>query len=415
MALDPREGLQEHSQFKGLRNNVPVDRFELGDLSVAQNVDIDDSERVTRRFGHGSAVVSGACKSLWSDGRVAFAVQSETNLVEILPTYATITLRTGLTSGLDMTYVPMAGRVYYSNGAENGVIEGGQSRSWGITPPSDQPVASEVGGVLPAGRYQFAVTYLRADGQESGTPRAGFIDLAAMGGIALSSIPVPADTGITSKAVYFSKCNGETLYRAGLVSVAATTFTYATEASLQIPLMTQHLRPPPAGALIGRFGARLLVATGNELYPSEPYAPELFDLRKVKRFDSRITMLETVDSRAEGTWLGTEDAVVWLRGESPEKWTYDVAADYGVIPGTLAYIEGETLGEGAPKGSAVAFFATTQGLCYGTPDGNLENLTRDRFAYPIQDKGAAIVRRHRGMVQGLVAMRGAEQAANVSS
>lgn len=415
MAIDLREGLQEHSQFKGLRNNVPVDRFELGDLSVAQNVDIDDSERITRRFGHGAAVVSGAHKSLWSDGRVALAVQSETNLIQILPSYTIKILRADLTSGLDMTYVPMAGRVYYSNGVENGVIENGQSRSWGITPPSDQPVASEVGGVLPSGRYQFAVTYLRADGQESGTPRAGIIDLASMGGIALSSIPASSDTGVASVAVYLSKCNGEALYRAGLVAAGVTTFTYAMEASLQIPLMTQHLRPPPAAPLVGRFGARLLVAVGNELYPSEPYAPELFDLRKVKRFDSRITMIETVASRADGTWLGTEDSVVWLRGESPEKWTYDVVADYGAIPGALAYIDGEAFGEGAPKGSAVAFFVTTQGLCFGTPDGNLENLTRDRFAYPIQDKGAAIVRRHRGMVQGLVVLRGAEQAANVSS
>ena len=415
MALDPREGLQEHSQFKGLRNTVPVDRFELGDLSVAQNIDIDDSERITRRFGHGSAVVSGACKSLWSDGKIAFAVQNETSLIQILPSYTIKTLRADLTSGLDMTYVPMAGRVYYSNGTENGVVDAGMSRTWGITPPTDQPVAAATGGVLPAGRYQFAVTYLRADGQESGTPRAGIIELTGMGGIALSSISVPSDTGVAHKAVYFSTCNGESLYRVGTVDAAVTVFTYAMEASMQVPLMTQHLSPPPIGEFVGRVGARLFVAVGNELYPIETYAPELFDLRKVKRFDSRITMLETVASRSEGTWLGTEDAVIWLRGDSPEKWEYDIKADYGVTPGALAYIEGETVGDGLGKGESVAFFATARGFCLGLPNGSLENLTWDRYAYPVQDKGAAIVRRHRGMVQGLVTVRGTEQAANVSS
>jgi hypothetical protein len=415
MALDPKEGLYEHSQFAGLRNNVPVDRFEPGDLSVAQNVDVDDSQRVTRRKGHGSAVVSGACKSLWSDGSTALAVQSETTLIQIMPSYATKTLRTGITTGRDMTYVSMAGRVYYSNGVETGVVDNGQSRSWGLAPPSAQPIAAVTGGVLAPGRYQFAVTYLRTDGQESGTLVAGYIDLASTNGIALSAIPVPADPDVAAKMVYFSKRDGETLYRVGAIGLTITSFTYAMEASMQVPLMTQHLAPPPAGDFVGRVGARLLVANGDTLYPSEPYAPELFDLRKAKRFDSRITMVESIDTRIEGMWLGTDAAVVWLRGESPEKWEYDIAADYGVIPGSLAYIDGDAIGNGALKGSPVAFFATARGLCYGTSSGTFENMTWDRFAYPIQDKGAAVVRRHRGMIQGLVTMRGTEQAANVSS
>ena len=125
MPISEREGLFEHAAFAGLRNNVPSERFELPDLEAAENIDLDDSGRATRRFGHGAAVVSGACASLWSDGNIALVVRSGTVLAQIMPDYSVVTLRSGLTPGLEMSYVPMGGRVYYSNGVENGVIESG--------------------------------------------------------------------------------------------------------------------------------------------------------------------------------------------------------------------------------------------------------------------------------------------------
>lgn len=410
MPISDKEGLHEHAGFLGLRNTVPSDRFGLEDLEAAENVDIDDSLRVTRRYGHGAAVVSGACRSLWSDGLTALVVRNDTTLVQILPDHTLRTLRTGLAPGLDMSFGGLAARIYYANGIDTGVVEGGRSRSWGLEVPG-VPAVSATGGVLPAGRYQFAVTYLRADGQESGSSLSGVIELGATGGVQLASLPVSADPDVALKAVYLSKCNGEALYRAGIIPNGNTTFTYQIEASMQVPLRTQHLRPAPAGQFVDVINGRTLVARGDTLYFSEPYAPELFDLRKNFRFNGPIVMLAALDT---GVYIGTEAQVIWLDGKVPENWVYSERLMYGAIRGAVTKTSRDLVldGQGVKR---VAVFATQQGICVGEDGGGIINLTRERYAYPVQDKGAVVVRQHRGLVQCLTALQGAEVAGNASS
>lgn len=410
MPISEKEGLYEHAGFLGLRNTVPSDRFDLGDLEAAPNVDIDDSRRVTRRYGHGAAVVSGACRSLWSDGLTALVVRNDTTLVQILPDYTLRTLRTGLSSGLDMSFGALAARIYYSNGMETGVVEEGRSRSWGLEIPG-VPTATAVGGVLPSGRYQFAVTYLRSDGQESGSSRAGIIALSDTGGISLSAIPVSSDPDVPKAAIYFSKCDGEMLYRAGVIPNGDTMFSYQLEASMQIPLRTQHLRAAPAGQFVDEINGRTLVAKGDTLCFSEPYAPELFDLRKNFRFAGPITMIAALDS---GVYVGTEARVIWLDGAVPEEWRYSERLLYGAVRGAVTKTSRDLVldGQGTKR---VAVFATRQGICVGEDGGGIINLTNERFAYPVQDRGAVVVRQHRGLVQCLAALQGAETAGNASS
>ena len=413
MAIDPKEGVVEFSGFKGLRSNVGADGFDVGDLSVALNVDIDDALRLHSRKGHSAVVVAGVDRDLWADSGACFGVGSNV-LKQILPDYSTVTLRSGLTASRPLSYVRFGDSVFYANGAENGCVVNGANRTWGIAVPS-APLVTAASGTLRAGKYQVAVTYLRDDGQESGACRAIVIALADAGGLSVSSISVSADPSITHKNIYVSATNGKPLYRAGTIANAATTFAVSDAPKKVLPLETQFWGPPSVGNLVGRVGARLLVAVGSRLYPSEPYAPELFDLRKGIPFSSAITMLETVEHRTEGCWIGTTESVVWLHGDEPEKWEYDIAADYGVIPGTLYYMDGEVMGDGSAAGDSIAFFATTRGLGVGLPGGKFQNLTQERFAYPIQERGAGIVRRHNGMAQFLVSLQGSETAGNVAS
>ena len=411
--IDPKEGLYEHAQFDGLRNNVPADRLALGDLTVATNVDIDDSKRVSRRTGHSAAVLAGAYKSLWSNGATALAVKAETSLVQIHPALTESVLRTGLTPGLDMSYTSPAALVYYSNGRETGVVEDSRSRTWGLAPPVAQPAASATGGVLPAGRYQFAVTYLRRDGQESGTPRASSIDLTDIGGISFSSIAVSSDPDVAHKALYISKVNGQDLYRAGVIANGDTTFKYHADAFGTVPLWTQHLLPPPAGQVVGSFaGGYTLVGAGDTLYYSEPLALELFDYRKNLRFASPITMIADMD---DGVYIGTQNQVLWLNGSDPQKWALTPKLSYGAIRGAMYFCSRDMVDADGKADEYAVFFATTQGLCVGMNGGSVSNVTQSRFSYPVQERGAALVRRHRGMVQGLVTLQGAVRAGNTAS
>lgn len=407
--IDEREGLEEYSGFLGLRNNTGAESFSKQDLVTALNVDIDDSLGISRRKGFSSPVTAAVDRSLFASGSVCLGVGSNA-LKRVHPDWSTTTLRTGLTASKELSYAVVGDRVFYSNSVETGCVQGSVHRTWGITPPSSPP-ASATGGSLPAGIYQFAVTYLRSDGQESGARRAGTITVGNDGGISLSSISVSADPTITRKAIYATTANGKTLFLVGIIDNTTTTFVIrGTGAS---PLLTQFLSPPPAGSFIASWKGWMLVAKDSRLYPSEAYAPELFDFRKSLPFSDRITMIAPVKF---GVFIGTDSQVIWMAGDDPEKWVFKVAAEYGAIPGTLTFGDGELLGDtGQAAGDPVAFFATKRGLCIGRSDGGFANLTQARFAYPIQTQGAGIVRRHRGMAQFVCTMKGAETAGNVAA
>ena len=408
-APDPREGLFTFGPFRGLRNNTSPDAFSPEDLAVALNVDLDDSLATGRRKGYSAPVTAAVDRDLWASGAVCLGVGSNT-LKMINPDFSTTTLRAGLTAGRALSYAVAGDRVFYANGVELGCVQNGIDRAWGLAVPGT-PVAAAGNGALAAGLYQYVVTYLRADGQESGAGKAGTIELMTAGGIELASISVSADPTVAHKIVYATSVGGQTLYRAGLIANADTTYAIREVRTGASPLVTQFLSLPPAGDHIAYWNGWMLVAQGARLYPSEAYAPELFDLRKAVPLLDRITMVAPV---RDGVWLGTNSQVLWLTGDSPETWKYRAVADYGVIPGALAYADSELLAGGTP-GEQIAFFATKRGLCVGHIGGAFANLTAERFAYPVQERGAAVVRRHRGIVQLVATLQGAEIAGNAAA
>jgi hypothetical protein len=414
--VDPKEGLFAFSDFMGLRNNVGPNTFIPGDLVTALNVDITDSLDIERRKGYSAPVTSAIDRDLWASGATCLGVG--TNALKLVnPDYSTATLYAGLTPSRPLSYAAVADRVFWSNGIALGCVQNGANRTWGMTLPGLPSIAAGP-GALALGKYQVAITYLCNDGQESGTGRAATIELTSLGGISLSSILASTDPRVTHKVIYATSVGGETLYQVGGIPNSQTTFLIDEVRAGASPCITQFLSPPPAGDFVAESRGHMLVASGNRLYPSEPYAMELFDLRKSFPFNDAITMIAPINDgkiyRQHGLYVGTNSQLIWLEGDSPFKWEYRVLANYGVIPGTLFFGDGELLGAGDSK-EKIAFFATARGLCAGKMGGDFVNLTQHRFAYPSMDRGAGIVRRHRGIAQFLVSMQGTESVANVAA
>jgi len=394
-------------KFSGLRNNVAESSFKLDDLSVALNVDLNDDGVVSRRKGFSAPEIVGDYHSLWSGAGVCLAV-SGTTLNRILPGYTATALRTDLTTGRRLSYYAVGNRAYYSNGVETGVVESGEDRSWGIVPPG-RISATAVSGTLRSGRYQFTLTYERLDGQESGSPLAGVLELSEPGGLRFSDLPVSTDPGVTAKILYISKVNGETLFRRAAIAADATTFDVTDDWLSLVPLRTQHLSAAPPGDIVSSYNGRMLVANGPYLRYSEPYAYELFDARRVLTFDSAIKMVAPVE---DGLFVATENSTVFLKGDDIALSAMLPKAEYGVIPGTLAFTQASSFGDGSQSGT-LAVWASKEGLCVGTGGGVFRNLTQDRFAYPKQPQGAALFRQHRGTNQYLAVLQGAEIAGNI--
>jgi hypothetical protein len=391
--------MAEYKAFSGLRNDVPSERWfevsksgkrsESGDLVTADNVDIDASGQLSRRAGR-TLAVAGDYHSLWSEGALCLMVGG-TSLLRVKPGYTTEALRTGLTAGARMAYCPVNERTYYSNGRETGVVEAGVSRSWGLANPAHQGTASAVSGSLPAGTYQWAVTFLRDDGQESGTGLAGRIDVGDDAGITFADLPVSADPAVVGKILYLTECNGSVLYEAATLAAAVTTHTVTAPGPAANPIQTQHLSSPPAGHLIAYFRGRMWVAVGNLVYYSEPHAYELFDLRHYLDFPGPVTLMAPVESaEGGGMVIAAGEMTGWLSGTSPEEATFTLLADYGALLGALDYVEGTLFGDGSLGGKMLPMWASTAGICTATPDGQLLNLTEQRFTMDEAGEGCAV-------------------------
>lgn len=382
---------------------------------MASDVDLDDTGRVLSRLGQ-TVISATAAHSLYSDGRNAFLVEGQT--LKALEADLSRTAIRVLSTSAPVSYETYGDVTYYSNGIDTGRLVGRTHGQWGVVPPVGQPQAAATVGYLPAGQYQYAVTYRRSDGHESGTGMAGMINLPTGGGISLSGIEVSTNPEIDAKIVYVSGPNGETLFKARVL-LASTTAALITEQPYGLELSTQLAQQAPVGTMVRQHAGMMVVVQGNVAYFSDPYNPELFRLEtSFLRFGGDIAVLESVNG---GLFVATADAgraddageTYYIAGNKLGSMTAVRVLNYGAIPGTAVrtlagYFEPSTdQGDSPHGGSPAVIWATRHGVCFGVDGGAVKNLTENMYSLPPARSGAALVRQTRGFVQYLTVLRGA--------
>jgi hypothetical protein len=392
-----------YRQFAGLRNTTDPERLEPKDLSIAINVDLDDTGKLSLRPGQSRVLAHEAVHSLWADADVCLFVAGDA-LMRLQPDLSATVLASGLEAGARVAYWPVLDRVFWSNGHQSGCVQAGRSRSWGLPVA---PLASAVvrDGALPPGRYQHAMTWKREDGQESGCGLAGQLDLATPGAVEWPALPPCPDPDVTHRALYLSRCNSETLYRVAVLPVSATSALYRGDGlGLVLPLATQFAGPAPLGQAIANYRGVMFVAAGDTLYHSDPHAPELF--RMATGFMPIGSYVHVVAPVADGIFVGTEREIVFLAGMDPGSFTLRQVAPFGAIPGTLAYVDGAQFGAEGVLGK-VALFATAHGLCAGLDGGQLIPVSAPRYRIARAGvRGAVLWRESPGKNQLIVALEG---------
>ena len=376
------------AEFKGLRSDRPLSQFEPGDLSVADNVDIDNAGSLTLRPGY--TPVSGVpTHSLWSDDVVCLAVMGG-SLCRLDTSYAATPKYTLQDPFSPISYAKVNDRVYFSNGVDSGIFADGRVRSWGITPPTP-PEAARTVGDMPKGEYQVLCTFSRSDGQESGSSAAIYLSVPAGSGLDIS-LPSSTDTDVVAVNIYVSTPGGETTYLAATVPNGTPRFTYtASTLELNLPLATAYLSPPPPGQLITYFKGHMYVAVGEVIYPSEPYAYELFDLRKGMPLEARVTMMAPIEHKStNGMFVGTTISCGVLPGRSPAEFEYIRKTDYGAIEGAVTYVDGSLYGDNKTGAEPIPMWLTSEGVCVGMPGMEVSNLTRTRCTIQASGRGSAL-------------------------
>jgi hypothetical protein len=103
-----------------------------------------------------------------------------------------------------------------------------------------------------------------------------------------------------------------------------------------------------------------------------------------------LAPMEDKSGDASGFFIGTTKSCGILFGTGPESFGYMPKTDYGAVQGALAYVDGALYLDGSLGARPLPMWLTTQGLCSGLPNLEINNLTRSRYTFPISPTGAAM-------------------------
>lgn len=331
------------------------------------NVDVSEAGKLSRRAGY-TRIASGS-HSGWSDDYLPYGFYADGDALRVLhEDESSDVLITGLAPGLPISYARVNDLVLWSNEVQCGQINRDlEVGDWSTPSPNGQPTLSSTDGALDPGTYQVAVTFLGADGRESGASRAAMLMLPVGGGIQLDDIPQPPAGGRVR--VYCTGGNDGVLRAAVTLAEGITSLVLAQRPEGR-PCDTQFLRPMPAGQCVAVGNGRQYVARGNEVLFSPALRYGLWDAKAGRvGFAGRITMITFVGDGTPdgGLYVADSKRTYFLAGANPMEWSQRIAYHAGAIPGQIAWTPGELWG--APMLRCPTWLARNGRVVVGMPGG----------------------------------------------
>lgn len=372
-----------------VEHSVPRRAFREG-----VNVVVADDGKVRRRDGYDKVFDAVEPHSGFGYGaRGFFAEGTELRAIELYPNGSVsepLTIFEGLAIDEPLAHCLIEPDIYVSDGTVALRISPTNTVSeWALPTPPAPAVSALAGGAFEAGRYQFALAYRAATGEESGLSSTVAFDLTDTGGFTLSFPAGPASAA--QVLVYMTKPNGAQLMFARAAPAAATTITL-TPGPLTRMSPTAGMEPLPAGRFAAYFAGRLLVAVADAVFWSEPmlYALTAYE-HNYALFGEPVTGIGVVGETAGGFFVGQMSRVYFARGENPAEARLEEVYPAGMVPGTLTHVPGARLPmENPPTVPVPVWLATNGVICAGMPDGSIAPLTETTFATKVGDAGASV-------------------------
>lgn len=174
---------------------------------------------------------------------------------------------------------------------------------------------------------------------------------------------------------------------------------YGTAFDVFAPDLEEFEAVLPAGQYLAFLNGVLVVAAGDTLFPSKPYNVERMDARfSGFPLDGYIRMLGAVE---DGFWVGTDKSVGFIRGASPEEWTYTVVTDAVPIDGCF-YVGFEGTENTA---TPVVYWASEDGFCVGRGGGRYTNVSEGQVRLPTGRRGFCVRKDTNGFEQYIAGIR----------
>ena len=373
-------------------------------LRDALNVDLDNAGKPRIREGRTKVYSGSGIHSLHSGAAGDIFVEGST-LKSLLSNNTASTIG-DLSSRDRVSYTELNDTTYLSNGFEVWKIGSDKTLKLnGVAGPKGQPLPSFTAstGALEPGKYLFAVTFVDADGEESGASIAIDIETSQKGSILFEAIPQNA--AATHVRLYGTEPGGQVLRE--FAEIPMGTLTYVVTRTVQGRVLeTQFMERLPPGRILREFNGRLYTADGWTLYYSEAlrygqYRPA----ENFITFPEDITIVQPVD---DGIYV-VADKTYFLSGANPKEFSQNVVSEYPGIYGTGTTMNGsvfdsELVGE-------VAYWYSSAGAMLGLQGGAVRALMENSVAFPSYEEGVTGLRSENGIRQAVTALRGSGTAA----
>lgn len=366
----------------------------LGALRVAENLDLNGDGKPRRRPGYALVGYPGM-HSAYAHPEYPYLLAVHDGALCWLDADEAKAGSTPLAAPhLPMSYAYAVGWVYYANGIDCGRVNAaGFREEWGLLPPLGVPAltASAVGGLY-AGTYQVALTYLDANGRESGASLSEQVELAEGQGVLLTQIPQSSDPAVTTIRVYATAANGTVLYAAADLPAGTTSYLIGVHQPGKA-LDTEFAEPLPSGHIVRFHNGRQYVARDRVLYWSDAlHYGQGWLANNYLMFNARIDLVEGVGQGNEaGLFVAAGERTYYLAGADPNQWQRRIVHPVGAVPRSSVQVDRQVLRlEGSGE---VPYWLDRSGqFVVGVPGGVIA-LHKDRYAGPAQAEAAATVLR----------------------
>lgn len=173
----------------------------------------------------------------------------------------------------------------------------------------------------------------------------------------------------------------------------------------------------PATSKVGRIPLRpgvCLAFYNSRVYSASPdgvlYYTDPHDVDYMTEDNCRIplggigTMVQAVDN---GLWVSTHKKLTFLDGDDAMTFSWRDHGEYYAIPGASMRVSTKKLRGLNLPGKWCAIWASVKGVCIGTANGELINLSEDRYSYAPGNRGAIMLRETEGLVHIVVSLQSA--------
>ena len=368
------------NKFRGLNNKQ--DRAALSNewQETADNVDIDDAQKIRRAPGT-TSYLSGVADIYHMRFRgLMYAVKTDGTLLEI-----TASANTEIASGVgDGPYCwAELGVNTYLSWADGGYeIRPDGVYPWGIPAPSGPQASTDSGPC----EYGVALTFLRSDGIESPASTA-YVWGEESAEISIESVPTHPDC---QTCIYVTPPDGARFYLAAKTAGGTQTITAANDG---FPLATLNKAPPLYGRPVAGFDGALWLGIYDDaqditrLFHSldNPYLYRYSD----PGYDLPGRVLFQAPAR-NALVVGTSRAVFAIAPADDGNYSAIMLTEYPAVESSYGWDE-----------YGVLYFATTHGLCK-YPD--FQPLTDGMYAIPFAGECPLLIADRRGFRQCLVSV-----------